>query len=68
MLRKFLSLVAEVCPRLDPPENGSVHTTGTTVNSTANYTCNYGYELMGNKNRTCQNNGWDGNPPTCGKL
>ena len=43
---------------------------GTTVGQIVTYTCNSGYELMGNSTRTCQSSGqWTGSQPSCsGKL
>ena len=55
-----------VCPDLDDPDNGDVDTDGNTPGSTATYTCNSGFELMGKGTRSCQSSGeWDGVPPVC---
>ena len=47
--------------------NGSVdHTAGTTVEQTATYSCNTGYNLVGDGTHTCQAAGnWSGRAPTC---
>lgn len=48
------------------PENGSVFTAGTSVNETAEYTCNMGYILSGDQSRTCRfDRTWSGNDPSC---
>ena len=49
------------------PANGRVdHTAGTTVGQIATYSCNTGYNLVGDRNRACQAAGdWSGNEPTC---
>ena len=37
-----------------------------TVGSTATYRCNTGYNLVGNRQRTCRSNGqWSGEEPIC---
>ena len=61
-------LIAVDCGDLTPPSNGSVAFTFTTFGngSIANYSCDTGYILYGDMNRTCQSNGtWSGSAPTC---
>ena len=55
------------CGSLPDPGNGSVnHTAGTTFGQTATYSCNTGYNLVGDSTRTCQASGnWSGSAPTC---
>ena len=55
------------CGSLPDPANGNVnHTAGTTVGRNATYSCNTGYNLVGDSTRTCQATGnWSGNAPTC---
>ena len=54
------------CGQLQNPENGFVQVSSTTEGSTATYTCNQGFQLVGNRQRTCQNNGqWSGQQPSC---
>ena len=55
------------CGSLPDPANGQVnHTAGTTVGQTATYSCNIGYNLVGDRTRTCQAEGsWSGSAPTC---
>ena len=62
----FLILTVD-CGNLTDPANGNVtHTTGTDVGQTATYSCNTGYNLVGDRTRTCQARGnWSGNAPTC---
>ena len=38
------------------------------VGGIATYSCNYGYQLAGKKQRTCQNSFWNGRAPTCVKI
>ena len=47
--------------------NGQVsHTAGTTFGQTAIYSCDTGYNLVGESTRTCQATGaWSGNEPIC---
>ena len=55
------------CGNLTGPVNGQVTlTTGTTFRQTATYSCNTGYNLVGDSNRTCQATGnWSGSAPNC---
>ena len=63
----FLILTVVDCGNLTHPTNGSVnHTAGTTFRQTATYSCNTGYNLVGNSTRTCQATGnWSGSALTC---
>ena len=55
------------CGFLTDPANGRVsHTAGTTFGQTATYTCDTGFNLVGDNTRMCQVAGvWSGNAPTC---
>ena len=54
------------CGSLFAPENGTLTINGTTFASTANYSCNEGYNITGDEMRTCQENGsWIGQDPAC---
>ena len=63
----FLILTAVDCGPLTHPANGQVtHSAGTTLGQTATYSCNTGYNLVGNSTRTCQAIGnWSERAPTC---
>ena len=63
----YNTLLTVDCGSLPDPANGSVnHTAGTTMGHTATYSCNTGYNLVGNSTHTCQATGnWSGNAPTC---
>ena len=63
----FLSLTAVDCGSLTDPANGQVdHTAGTSLGQTTIYSCNTGYNLVGDSTRTCNATGiWSGNAPTC---
>ena len=55
-----------MCPTLTDPENGVVSVPRITVNSVATYTCNSGYNLVGDAQRVCMANGqWIGLVPVC---
>ena len=55
-----------MCPNLMNPANGQVTESGFTPGDNAAYTCNSGYQLVGDSPRTCQDNGqWSGTAPTC---
>ena len=54
------------CPVLLPLGDGTIVQSGNTIGSTADYSCNPGYVLVGNVQRTCQGNGqWTGTDPVC---
>ena len=62
----FFSLLAIQCRNLSPPANGQVAVSGLRVGSQATYTCNTGYTLVGNRQRTCRPDGqWSGEEPIC---
>ena len=48
----FVSLIA-LCPDPTAPANGGVTFTGSTIGDTATYSCNNGFELVGNALTTC---------------
>jgi len=55
-----------MCSRLSDIANGRVVFGGTFVGATANYSCDTGYNLLGNAQRVCQSSGkWTGSIPTC---
>ena len=60
-------LTAEDCGTLTHPTNGQVsYTAGTTYQQTATYSCDPGYNLVGDSTRICHATGmWSGNAPTC---
>ena len=66
---KFLLplFIAVNCSTLNNPANGQVsHTAGTTFGQTATYSCDTGYNLVGDSIRTCQATGvWSESEPTC---
>ena len=55
------------CGNLTGPANGQVDLTSrTTFGQTATYSCNTGYNLVGDSTRTCQAaRVWTGSAPTC---
>ena len=55
------------CGSLTDPASGQVDlTSGTTFGQTATYSCNTGYNLVGDSTCTCQaTGGWSGSAPTC---
>ena len=64
----YIPLILTVdCGSLTDPANGQVtHVTGTDLGQTATYSCNTGYNLVGDSTRTCQATGnWSGSAPTC---
>ena len=65
----FLILIVVDCGNLTDPANGRVTLTETTFGQTATYSCNTGYNLVGNSTRTCQATGeWSRSAPTCQGL
>ena len=65
-----LLLTVVSCDALTDPVNGQVsHTAGTTFRQTATYSCDMGYNLVGDNNRTCQATGvWSGSEPICQSM
>ena len=54
------------CGSLTDPDNGQVSATTTTYTSTADYTCDTGYSLVGVNQRNCTAAGtWTDGEPTC---
>ena len=70
LMEMFLHLYTIVlCSELSNPANGAVIWTGLTTGSNAVYTCNTGYQLSGERIRTCMSNGmWSGQEPTCRRM
>ena len=62
-----LILTVVDCRSLNAPANGGVtYTSGTTFGNTTTYSCNTGYNLVGNSVRTCQaTRNWSGSAPAC---
>ena len=55
-----------VCGSLDSPENGLLAISNITFGSIANYSCDEGYNIMGNEMRLCLESGlWSGEDPIC---
>jgi len=60
----FNSIVMD-CGTLTNPANSQVsYNGGTTFGQTATYSCNAGYNLVGNSTHTCEGV-WSGSEPTC---
>ena len=54
------------CGDLDDIDNGGVVMSTSTIGSTATYTCEEGYDLSDDVERTCQADGsWDEDEPEC---
>ena len=54
------------CGNLTDPANGQVNHTAGTFGQIATYSCNTGYNLVGDSTRTCQATGeWSGSESTC---
>ena len=58
------------CGALTNPAGGRVnHTAGTTFGQTVTYSCNTGYNLVGDRTRTCQaTRVWSGSAATCQRM
>jgi CUB/sushi domain-containing protein len=57
------------CPPLIDPDNGNVKLSGDTFGQTAEYTCNNGFDLVGESMLMCGADGlWIGNPPVCNAV
>ena len=63
----FSSLKVE-CDYLDDLHYGKVTHDGVSYGDKANYSCDYGYKLVGESVRKCLHNGdWSGEKPKCEK-
>ena len=61
-----MMLVPNCGPLMDPANGQVVTSSGTTLGSTATYTCDTGYTLSGSQTRTCQmNETWSLFAPVC---
>ena len=64
-------LLLVTCPSLNHPDNGNGSCSwkgdrGPFPGDTCTFTCNNGYQLMGNAIRTCGNDGnWNGSDAMC---
>ena len=60
-------LIVVDCGTLTNPTNGQVnHTAGATFGQTATYSCDPGYNPVGDSTRICQAGGvWSGSEPNC---
>ena len=61
----FLNSTEVLCEVLQNLTNGQVSMTGQSIGSTATYTCDSGYELIGDDTMTCENGVWSGQEPMC---
>ena len=67
----FIAVAEERCRNLTSPGNGTVMTNGTFQWAVANYSCELGFQLVGDAVRQCQydENGelmWSATAPSCG--
>ena len=54
------------CGQLTPPMNGFLFLNGTSFESVAEYSCETGYDLIGEESRVCTNySTWSGEDPIC---
>ena len=61
----FIATVQE-CSSLSDPLNGDVSVPSREYQGVATYSCNVGFTLNGNGERTCEDGGvWSGAAPTC---
>ena len=62
----FFYLSGVECGSLSDPPNGVVETTGSTFGSTATYSCDHSFSLVGQSTRVCEDFGsWSGAEPEC---
>ena len=55
-----------MCPTLNDPDNGNVELSGNTFGQIAEYTCNTGFNLIGESILMCGADGqWIGDSPVC---
>ena len=62
----MFSLSSAECSPLEDPLDGSVTVDSFSLGSTAVYSCDEGFDLVGEAMRTCMNNSqWSGEAPQC---
>ena len=62
----YLLCAGTSCEVLSNPSDGTVSVPSRTVGSTATYSCNTGFNLVGGKTRVCRAGGvWSGKTPDC---
>ena len=62
----WLTCAAITCEDLTDPENGRVSVPSNNFTSVATYSCDLGFNLIGQRTRMCmQNRIWSGMPPRC---
>ena len=65
----FLLDLYSGCPSLPDIPNGSVTESGFTTGDTATYSCDEGFELVGESTRECSSDStWSGEAPVCRSL
>ena len=64
--KNYSTYTAIRCPTLSAPGHGSIDSSSTSYGSTVRYSCEKGYMIYGEAERTCSYNGkWTGAEPTC---
>ncbi|CAG2206501.1 unnamed protein product [Mytilus edulis] len=61
----YLPICVVRCEDIPQFPNGNVTKTGTSIGSTAIFSCSIGYELRGRQSITCTGHGWSHYPPIC---
>ena len=65
----YYIISAIVCEELEAPRNGRVEVSGSAPGDQATYSCNAGFDLIGQTVRICQNDGtFSGRAPTCQRM
>ena len=64
----YIIIAIAQCGNLGHPLYGNVKVSGYTHGSSAFYTCNSGYRLIGNSYRRCYNGQWNLKEPVCESM
>ena len=63
------ALAVGSCDEPEIPSNGDKVVNGNLEGDMVTYSCNSGFNLSGDANRTCQSNGqWSGTQPKCNRT